>query len=638
MRGRVLLIAPPWQSPFLPSIQIGALKPYLEGKVPSVTVDVWSAFVEPAEYLPIRFVELCGKQIHLGELLFIALLFPENRMAVLDELAIYSEELDYFGVKDLEQDILDPLEQHTKRAIDLLNLDSVFLIGLSVTYAQIFSSAYYAKLLRNRRPEAKIVVGGNLCQTSIGKMFLRCFRWIDFIVHGEGELPLTKLVKYLLDHKEPFNVLGLYNQNNIHQLDKPEKNQLDDLDQLTMPYYDEYFALVESNRHFQGYVHEIRLPIEGSRGCWWDRTHKTPDAICQFCDNNNVWSGYRIISSRKVIAHIDKLTNRHECLNVLFTDNISRVRGFKTLFSGLASLPKTLRIFSEAYASLGIEDFVLLKSAGVREIQFGIEALSTPILKVMKKGTTFIKNAFVMKMCEEFDFKNYSNIITHYPQISKDHIYESYENAIRLCAYYSLHPVKFKVNQNSPIAMWPERYGITNVDLDPMFKRVLPLDVQLDLFIAPNIFESQDIEKMRKYWDQLFKTVLWWKTNRTEKQKFYEVSRLLTHTDGGKFLEICDYRYESPKVHLLKDWEQDLYKFLYYPRKFQHCIDEFNFISPSQLEAKLNSWYRKFLVIKDNDWWLALSVFESCPEGNTLMNLLHSAPSEFKCLERSTSL
>jgi ribosomal peptide maturation radical SAM protein 1 len=597
-----------------------------------VAVDTWSAFIDPLRFLPARFVELCGKSIHLGETLFAALVFPERRQAVLDELARRRPTLERYQLDDPEQ-LLDQLEVHTDQAIAEIDLDSVFLIGLSVTFSQVFSSAYYARQLRRRRPQARVVLGGALCPGPIGKMLLRQFDCIDYIVRGEGERPLTELIEHLLRGEAVPEIGGLATRGVLHDMDRTDKNQLADLDGLPLPDYDEYFAKIRELPGQEYFQHEIRLPLETSRGCWWDRSHKKTDALCQFCDNNKIWAGFRTKSPDRVVSDISAQMARYQVPRVLFTDNVTRVKGLQTLYAGIAGLSKGLTIFTEAYANLGIEDFSQMRGGGVREVQIGIEALNTRILDLMHKGTTLLQNAFAMKMLDEFDLKSYSNLITHYPQVSRQDIAASRDNVIRLCAYHPLHPTEFEVNLDSPIARSPERYGLANVRLHPVFQRLLSAEVQSELLIPPSAFDAPEVRALDADWDRLIETVRWWKSNRERKRSIHQVDRLLFHVSWAGFVEVHDLRFERPRSHRLTGWEADLYQFLYFPRTTAECTRAFPTVAASEIAARLDRWYRgDWLLVRDDDGWLALSISECRPDPARVAVLAQDAPPRFRRL------
>src|SRR5207247_426359 len=56
-----------------------------------------------------------------------------------------------------------------------------------------------------------------------------------------------------------------------------------------------------------------------------------------------------------------------------------------------------------------------LSEAGVRDLQPGIESLSTPILRLMKKGCTLLQNLQFLKWCREYGIRVSWNLLFGFP-------------------------------------------------------------------------------------------------------------------------------------------------------------------------------------------------------------------------------
>ncbi len=69
-------------------------------------------------------------------------------------------------------------------------------------------------------------------------------------------------------------------------------------------------------------------------------------------------------------------------------DNILPHEYFKTLLPELKRRQLGVTLFYEIKANLKREQVELLRDAGVAALQPGIESLSTPVLRLMRKGTT----------------------------------------------------------------------------------------------------------------------------------------------------------------------------------------------------------------------------------------------------------
>ncbi len=122
---------------------------------------------------------------------------------------------------------------------------------------------------------------------------------------------------------------------------------MENLDHLPVPDFEDYFATLA------GLAPELRffptLPVEVSRGCWWQR-ERAPgtEGGCEFCNLNLQWNGYRSKSPGRAVAEVDQLTRRHRLLSVAFMDNVLPRTSTAELLRGLAALNRDLSIFRSA--------------------------------------------------------------------------------------------------------------------------------------------------------------------------------------------------------------------------------------------------------------------------------------------------
>ena len=131
---------------------------------------------------------------------------------------------------------------------------------------------------------------------------------------------------------------------------------------------------------------------ETSRGCWWGQKQH-----CTFCGLNGEGMGFRTRSAERVIAEIRTLAGKYHPASIIMADNIMPYEYFSTVLPRLAKELPGLKIFYEQKANLSRERLVLLRDAGIHSIQPGIEALSTDLLRLMRKGTTARQNVGLLR-------------------------------------------------------------------------------------------------------------------------------------------------------------------------------------------------------------------------------------------------
>ena len=167
-----------------------------------------------------------------------------------------------------------------------------------------------------------------------------------------------------------------------------------DLDSLPFPDFDDYFSQLADS----GVASGIRpiLVFETARGCWWGEKHH-----CTFCGLNGEGMQYRSKSARRAREELDYLLDRHENRMVHVVDNILDFRYFDIVSGGARrpDVPAKLLLHDEGEPDQGS---VAAAGAGrARDITPGIESLSTPILRLMKKGVTELQNVRLLKWCAE---------------------------------------------------------------------------------------------------------------------------------------------------------------------------------------------------------------------------------------------
>jgi hypothetical protein len=278
------------------------------------------------------------------------------------------------------------------------------------------------------------------------------------------------------------------------------------------------------------------LPLEASRGCWWDRVHRkgNPKATCYFCNLNVQWSGYREKSVDRVVAELLHLSNRHERVQINFVDNIIRHRGTEELARRIARQRKAYGLFFELRANATPHQLLLLSEAGLNEAQFGIEGLSTAYLNRIGKGTRTIQNLQAMKISSELGIDHRANLITHFPGATDAEVEETKNNILRYAIIYQpLYVVRFRLGMDSTVERLPAEFGIRNIRNHHFWRVGMPDDLWQRLDLMEKGFD----EDSPTNWDAVIEACDTWK----RKHDLVRGS-LLTYRDASTFLQIVDYR------------------------------------------------------------------------------------------------
>ena len=597
----------PWPLANRPSIQLGTLKSFLKVKAPDVQVDCYHPYVEVANLLGLRDYNIIAERTWVAESIYAYLLSPANRAEILDIVAKEhnSKELDL----DLEKVSTQILHLHQDRHSNL-DWSSYDLIGFSISLSQLTSSLYMIRQVRDRHPNCKIVAGGASCAGELGRSLLNHLPQIDFVVSGEGELPLLELISRLKGGQlEDENASGLLWRDGQGRTRGGELDQLQDLTELPVPDYQDYFQELGQQSRLKSLV--PNLPVETSRGCWWHRTKSgSVDRACKFCNLNLQWLGYRSKEPSQVAHEMEELAFKHTSLRFFFVDNILEATKLDDLFGFIRSLNRNFEIFTELRASTGRKQLIGMRQAGVTQVQIGVEALSTRLLRKINKGTTAIQNIEVMKHCEELGIQHLSNIMLGFPGSDAEDVAETLANLKFVAPYQPLRKVRFWLGQNSPVALNPEQHGIHRIANHPYYQSLLPDSLATSLCLMIKTYIG-DRTRQKRLWRPVAREISLWQKQYQSLRRQHLAAPLLGYRDGGDFL-LIRRRHSGTEMETfrLRGSSRAIYRFCETRQPLGRIRSRFPRFSSEQLQHFISDMVAKRLMFQEGKQVLGLAINE----------------------------
>jgi ribosomal peptide maturation radical SAM protein 1 len=295
------------------------------------------------------------------------------------------------------------------RCLDSVRWEDYSLVGFTSTFEQTFASLSLARLIKERHPEIRIILGGANCEGVMGEELHRQFPFVDYVANGEADHSFPSLVRALREGREPSDIKGIIWRRNGRSISNGAAGIVRDLDQLAYPNFDDYFKQLSASSVSK--TLQPWLQIEAARGCWWgERSH------CTFCGLNGATMAFRSKSPRRVLDELFYVHERHDISYVAFVDNILDLQYFKTVLPELAQRKHDMHIFYETKSNLKREQVQLLRQAGIETVQPGIESLSSPILKLMGKGVSALQNIAVMKWARQHEVFAAWNLLYGFPK------------------------------------------------------------------------------------------------------------------------------------------------------------------------------------------------------------------------------
>jgi len=601
----VLLVSMPFAGVPIPSIQLAILEEYLKER--DINVKSRHLYLKTAEFYHLKnynYLILAPNDSYSAQMVFSRYVFPEHWASNQEKIKKYfNDKIIKNG--EFEKDF--NFETYIKRT-DLfyswimrnVNWKDFDIIGFTLNYGQFLPSLAVAKEVKKLYPDKQIILGGSRITGDLGVRVLESFEYIDFIVSGEGEESL-----YLLATGENYeNIPGL-----IYREDKKVKSNLTphyiDLNSLPIPCFDSYFdELITTPQEVQQYFHVYGLlPIEISRGCWWNK--------CSFCNLNLQHKKYREKTVEKIVEEINFLSERYKILNFQFISNTLLLKNYKNLLEQIKNLGKDFSFCAETRAGrLKSDDYTLLKEAGFTVIQTGVESFSQSYLKKMNKGVRVIENIAALKFCKENHIKNNYNLIINYPNEETKDFEETAYNMQFFRQYIDMPNISnLQVVYDSPIQKNYENYNIAELKPNPVDEIAFPQEYLEKEFIF--IFDFKKKKTLAENnWKHLIES---W---RAEREKFIQDAvktqrdideHVFYFIDGGSFLKIYDKRnYQNVMVYLLDDVERDIFLSCIDVASFEEIQKQCKNIKQNQIETILKSFVQVGIVFNEDGFYLSL--------------------------------
>lgn len=280
-------------------------------------------------------------------------------------------------------------------AIDIklskINIYDTLLWGFSIKMDGWIAASIIADKIKKIAPEIPIVIGGINTKKN-AQVFLDNFSQFDIAVWGEGEEPLIQLAKTIESGEKDYsntNNIAYRDKGSISFSQKRNKYFSDMSEDNIYPNYDDYFL----QRKELKINDQCIIPIEGSRGCHWNR--------CKFCYLNEDYK-YRLKSIDKICTEIRYMIEKYKiyCFEFLDNDFIGLDLGrADQLMDRLVQIKKEepkFDIVTIEVITKGL-DYAKIKkmyNAGVTFVQIGYESTSNNLLRKINKKTLLLVTCF----------------------------------------------------------------------------------------------------------------------------------------------------------------------------------------------------------------------------------------------------
>jgi ribosomal peptide maturation radical SAM protein 1 len=606
MKNRVALVSMPFAAASLPAIGISLLQAELRQE--GIDCDLY--------YPNLRFAGRIGAGLYgwlsnppeltlAGEWIFSHLLFPERSQS--DEAYRREILLDRLrGEIDVRR-LLDILKARREAGAFLedclrqIDFSRYGIVGFTSTFEQNVASLALARLVKRLHPEIAIVFGGANCEADMGIELHRQFSFVDYVCSGEGDLSFPELVKRICAGRPTWGLDAIIARRNTETVVPPRLvAPVTELDNLPIPSYDDYFTAF-GRSGLEGQVEPL-VPLESSRGCWWGaKMH------CTFCGLNGSTMAYRSKSGSRVLGEITTLAQKYGT-KFVSVDNILDLRYLDSLFPDVIARELDCTFYFETKVNLKQHQVRLLSEAGVKQLQPGIESLSTPILKAMKKGCTSLQNIQFLKWARQYGIQVMWNILYGFPGEDP----EEYARMAELIpSLHHLEPPdacpRVRLVRFSPFFTHWREFGFAEPRADRAYSYVYPFSQPvLDTLAYSFEFDEDSAGKIGLYAHPVVEAVEGWRDRASG------AALQMQEDDGG--LLLIDARESTPAPIRLREPLSTIYRLCDEPASLGR-ICQSAAASPGttapEVERMLDSLVAQRLMVKEGSSYLSLAIPDS---------------------------
>lgn len=606
---KVLLINMPFSSIKWPALGISLLKPMLQQR--NISCDVKYFNIDLAMMIGIDLYEDIAiyPQHLIGEWLFAQHVFDGR----LPSKAEYKRYLlaQYHNPKGCDAifQVKKAIKPFLDHCIESTRWQDYALVGFGLMFEQSLASIALAKRIKLLDNKKTIVFGGANCDGDMGVESHRRFKDIDIVCQGEADFSFPELVERLFTGKPIDDVPGAVYRVDGASVTGNQCETVRDLDTVASPDYGDYFKQIETHGLPFSICNEIQM--ETSRGCWWGAKRQ-----CRFCGLNAASIKFRSKSKKRVLDELNQLVKTYGTQYgihlVSMVDNVLDMNYFKDVLPELKRQKLDVDLFYEVKSNLDQDQVRMLRDAGIKWIQPGIESLSPHILKLMNKGVTALQNVQLLKYCRRYGVYPTWNIIYGFPGETEKDYHEMIdlifkithltppENVIQLC-----------LQRFSPYYDASEEYGFIDVRPETSYSYIYPF--------------AQDIIKNLAYYfefgyrsemappdvgDQLKDTIGYW-TNCYQHGESLSCAAI-----SSSDLVVTDTRACAVNTHThLENSQKDVYTFCDTPRTFPaiYSFIRNKYQSQSVRQRDLNDFLEEMiashLMVHQGSKYLSVAVF-----------------------------
>lgn len=313
----------------------------------------------------------------------------------------------------------------------LSKIEDPFMVAFSTYIWNCNYNKAIAKLIKEKYPECVIVFGGH--HVSPGGVMLEECPYIDYLLHGEGEIIFRRLMRAVIGLEKAEAIPGISMRTTEGVITNPEI--ISDECNFPSPYLKGYFdKIIKENPDI-----EFMGLIETSRGC--------PNS-CAYCDWSNMKSKIRKFPIERIYGEIEWVMNNKICVlgsadsnfgmfkrDEEITDRIVEAKkktGYPLRFQTSYAKNSSKRVFD-----IGMK---LEESDMNRGITLSFQSMSKEVLKnIGRENISIDYYSELMKLYSEAGVATYTELILGLPGETYDSLVDGMDQLLNLGQHNSIY-------------------------------------------------------------------------------------------------------------------------------------------------------------------------------------------------------
>ncbi len=351
------------------------------------------------------------------------------------------------GQRDYARIVSDSTHPVWKKLEDRIRRARPAMVGIAYITPLKHAVLRIANLVKGIDRDIKVIAGSfhpTFCPEEV-----MCHPEIDFVVRGEGEMPLLRLVQELKnDAPKPETVPGItYRDREGRVRSNPDGPLIEDLD--TLPYPARDLVLDCDYRSYRLHF------VSSARGCPY---------TCSFCSDRRLWHRrVRRRSAANVIEELKFLKEKYTPTCIDFSDGTFTFdRKYLQEFCK-ALIEENLNVSwrcTARFDNLDEEILYLMKQSGCSGLYFGLESGSDRILETMDKKMTVEKMTAISRLVHESGIASGISVLLGLPDETREDIEAT------LALMKTIKTDIFDVNTYIPIPGTPLYDAMSQTDRD----------------------------------------------------------------------------------------------------------------------------------------------------------------------------